>query len=80
MFRIRGAILVLGAGLALSACTGGGGGGSGYYDPYPYRSDIYYYHHDHYYPDRPNRPARPPHVRPPVRPQPLPARVPRGRR
>ena len=83
MLRIRGTILVLGAGLALSACTGGSGGGV-YYDPYPYRSGIYYYHHDHYYPDRPNRPPPgtrpppgnrpPPGARPPSRPTPLPAR------
>jgi hypothetical protein len=89
MFRIRGAILVLGAGLTLSACAGGSSGGSVYYDPYPYRSSIYYYHLDHYYPNRPSRPPpgtrpppgnRPPSARPPARPQPLPARPGGGHR
>jgi len=63
--------LALGAGFVLSGCASPGGPG-GYYDPYPYRSDIYYY--DNYYygrPPPPGPPGRPPPARPPVKPPPV---------
>ncbi len=81
--RLTMAAILLTSGLALESCASGGGSASVYYDPYPYRTGIYYYH-DHTY--RPNRPphTRPPNTRPPSRPPgrptTLPARGGRGRR
>ena len=67
--QVRVISLIVGAGVLLTACTANGGGE--YYDPYPYRSDIYYHHYDYY--DR-DRPSNPPQARPPMRPRHLPAR------
>ncbi len=72
-------ILVLASGLTLSACETSGSSGAYYYDPYPYRSGVYFYddryYRHHYNHDRPNhrpdRPIRPPSARPPVRPHPM---------
>jgi hypothetical protein len=72
----------IGAGLSVAGCETGGSGGYEYYDPYPYRSGLYYYHDHYYHDDGPGR--LPPEYRPsrpPQRPATLPARVPsRARR
>jgi hypothetical protein len=66
--RLSAIAIVLGAGFMLSGCSSNGYS-SGYYDPYPYRSGIYY-HHNYYYnrPPATRPPQQPPSVRPPQRP------------
>lgn len=72
--RIRMTVLMAGTGLLLAACSGNSSSGSGpYYDPYPYRSDIYYHYGDYYDRNDGNSNNRP-EARPPMRPVHLPAR------